>query len=104
MARQVEARKNNQEIVRGDTKSTLHSTTSIDSVTRKHQPRHKKAHRRNHLLKPLLLQLNTQINVSGVDMNSTSEEFVLHLKLFVVKAKQLDTSKLCARQRLYRKF
>ena len=41
MTRQAEARKDNREIVRGDTKS-LHSTSSVDSVTRKHQPRQRK--------------------------------------------------------------
>ena len=41
MTRQAEARKDNREIVRGDAKS-LHSTSSVDSVTRKHQPRKRK--------------------------------------------------------------
>ena len=41
MTHQAEARKDNRGIVRGDAKS-LRSTTSIDSVTRKHQTRHRK--------------------------------------------------------------
>ena len=41
ITRQAEARKDNREIVRGDAKS-FHSTSSVDSVTRKHQPQKRK--------------------------------------------------------------
>ena len=47
MTHQAEARKDNREIVHREVKS-LHSTTSVGPVTRKHQPRHRK----NTLKKP----------------------------------------------------